>query len=112
MFSFTSFARTVTKGTLRAASFWGRSSDWPYVRVPADWPTEADRATAVDDDTYSLVKWKRGGGFELRMRLAGGFGSLVQNWFTNALLRAGLAEGAGGSAPVNVTVRTAMKPFP
>ena len=88
---------TTLSSSISITSFWGDQTDWPYVRTPTTW---------ADDDAlkqFSLAKFREGPA-AARLSMSGGIGSLLQNWWVNAMARSGLHP--------NATISVAFKPFP
>ena len=89
------------------ASYWGTSDAWPFLVAPPEWelPVEQQSGSGYKDD-FTLVKFPKGGNSWINDRLiySGGFASMMTNWVTNAVLKAGLDP--------SLEVTTAMKPFP
>lgn len=77
------------------ASFWGDSEDWPYVTAPTCWKGAG---------TFDIIKFQTGLQRE-RWLASGGMSSVMLNWISNAVLRAGLAD-------PNMSITTGMRPFP
>ena len=87
-------------------SFWGDKAEWPFLVAPTDWALSAAQTAGSYRDDFTMIKFPTGqlSWINDRIVYTGGFSSMMTNWVTNALLKAGIDPG--------LSVTTAMKPFP
>uniref|UniRef100_A0A7S2IPG3 ABC transporter domain-containing protein n=1 Tax=Haptolina brevifila TaxID=156173 RepID=A0A7S2IPG3_9EUKA len=87
------------------ASYWGLKNNWPFLTTPTEWSL-GDFASNINVNDFTMIKFPKGSlnWINDRTIYTGGFASMMQNWVTNAVLKAGLDPG--------LEVTTAMKPMP
>ena len=85
---------TAASGTLGAASFWGSSEDWAFVRPPAAWEAAAQEWGV----RFETAKFRGGPRAAARLSQAGGLATYSLGWLTNTVLKHALDASLGVTA--------------